>query len=77
MSGIIQISTSMHGRFSLFNSLKSELSSCTPVNYRRYRFFGNAVLDRFLASDIGEIRIFQGMKNRTICVICIRHASRT
>ena len=58
MSGILQISTSMHGRFSLFNSLKSELSSCTLLITGGTGSFGNAVLDRFLASDIGEIRIF-------------------
>lgn len=35
--------------------------------------FGNAVLRRFLDSDIKEIRIFQEMKkNKTICVIVYR-----
>lgn len=35
--------------------------------------FGNAVLNRFLRTDIGEIRIFHGMKrSRMICVTNIR-----
>lgn len=34
--------------------------------------FGNAVLNRFLKTDIGEIRIFsRDEKNRTICVMNI------
>lgn len=37
--------------------------------------FGNAVLRRFLTSDIKEIRIFHGMKrNRMICVTIFRHS---
>lgn len=40
--------------------------------------FGNAVLRRFLDSDIKEIRIFsRDEKNRMICVIsCRRNAPR-
>lgn len=35
--------------------------------------FGNAVLNRFLRTDIGEIRIFHAMKrNRTTCAMSIR-----
>lgn len=35
--------------------------------------FGNAVLNRFLETDIGEIRIFsRDEKSRTICVMSIR-----
>lgn len=35
--------------------------------------FGNAVLNRFLRTDIGEIRIFHEMKrSRTICATNIR-----
>lgn len=35
--------------------------------------FGNAVLDKFLDSDLKEIRIFQEMrKNRMICGIFIK-----
>lgn len=35
--------------------------------------FGNAVLNRFLQTDIGEIRIFsRDEKNRMICVMNIR-----
>lgn len=35
--------------------------------------FGNAVLNRFLQTDIGEIRIFQEMKkSRTICAMSSR-----
>ena len=30
----------------------------SPHDHRRYRSFGNAVLNRFLRTDIGEIRIF-------------------
>ena len=35
--------------------------------------FGNAVLNRFLKTDIGEIRIFShDEKNRMICVMNIK-----
>ena len=35
--------------------------------------FGNAVLNRFLRTDIGEIRIFHEMKrSRMICAMNIR-----
>ena len=35
--------------------------------------FGNAVLNRFLQTDIGEIRIFRVMKkSRTICAMSFR-----
>lgn len=35
--------------------------------------FGNAVLNRFLRTDIGEIRISPAMRrSRTICVTSIR-----
>ena len=35
--------------------------------------FGNAVLNRFLRTDIGEIRIFHvTRRNRTICATNIR-----
>lgn len=35
--------------------------------------FGNAVLNRFLRTDIGEIRIFHEMRrNRMICAMNIR-----
>lgn len=35
--------------------------------------FGNAVLNRFLRTDIGEIRIFRAMRrNRMICAMSIR-----
>lgn len=35
--------------------------------------FGNAVLNRFLQTDIGEIRIFsRDEKNRMICAMNIR-----
>ena len=36
--------------------------------------FGNAVLNRFLKSDIGEIRIAEMRKSRTICVTSIRRS---
>lgn len=39
--------------------------------------FGNAVLNRFLKTDIGEIRIFsRDEKNRTICVMNINQKCR-
>lgn len=39
--------------------------------------FGNAVLNRFLDTDIGEIRIFsRDEKNRTTCAMNIRQNAR-
>lgn len=39
--------------------------------------FGNAVLNRFLKTDIGEIRIFsRDEKNRMICVMNISQKCR-
>lgn len=39
--------------------------------------FGNAVLNRFLQTDIGEIRIFsRDEKNRMICATNIRRRCR-
>ncbi|MGI6690005.1 MAG: polysaccharide biosynthesis protein [Christensenellales bacterium] len=48
----------MHGRFSLCNSLKSKLSSCTLLITGGTGSFGNAILDGFLTPEIGEVRIF-------------------
>lgn len=40
--------------------------------------FGNAVLRRFLATDIGQIRIFsRDEKNRTICAMPYSKAIRS
>ena len=40
--------------------------------------FGNAVLNRFLATDIGEIRIFsRDEKNRMICGMIFRRITQT
>ena len=39
--------------------------------------FGNAVLNRFLSTDIGEIRVFPATRrSRTICVTSFRQKCR-
>lgn len=39
--------------------------------------FGHTVLKHFLKTDIGEIRIFPGMKrNKMICAMSFRHSIR-
>ena len=45
----------------------------TPYDYWWNRFFRQCGFESFLRTDIGEIRIFHGMKrSRMICVTNIR-----
>ncbi len=46
------------------------------TDHRWYRFFRNAVLKRFLETDIKEIRIFsRDKKSKMICVKGTNHRS--
>lgn len=57
----------------LYNDIPEQMKGKTLMITGGTGSFGSTVLNRFLPTDIGEIRIFsRDEKNRMICVMSIR-----